>query len=339
MSTQALGAELDPSFRTREGTRDRRRRRARLAGRVVFAFIRRIALLLVLLALVFTATSLLPGNAARAALGLDATDEMVEVKAQELGLDDPLPVRFGRWIGGLLTGDLGTTALGTPVVEVIGTRLANTVTLALIALAVATIIAVVGGGVWLLRPRGIVARVMSPATMMTLGLPEFVVAIFLVSIFSLGLGILPAVTMTNSLGVPATWQMLVLPVLSLAIPKGAWNIRVVHSALVDAASAPHVEAAVLDGYSKWHVLLRHILPLAVPTIAASIGTTTAMLFGGALVVEVVFNYPGVGTLLAGSIDNRDTTLIASIVAVSAAAIMCVLFIADALKGWSTKGRA
>jgi peptide/nickel transport system permease protein len=305
---------------------------------IASTFGRRLLLLLILLALVFVAVDLLPGNAARAALGMDATDAEVAAKSQELGLDDPLYVRFFNWVSGLVTGDLGTTTLGTPISETIGSRLPNTVLLATLALAVTSVLAVLGGGAWMLRPHGILARVLSPMTMMLLALPEFVVAIMLVLIFSLGLGLFPAVTMTTASGVPAGWDMLVLPTLSLALPQAAWNVRVVRSALVDAAAQPHVEAAVLDGYSKWHVLFRHILPIAVPTISASIGTTTAMLFGGALVVEAVFNYPGLGSLVAGSVASRDTTLAATIVAVSAVTIMCVLFVADALRSWSTRGR-
>ena len=89
---------------------------------------------------------------------------------------------------------------------------------------------------------------------------------------------------------------------------------------------------------KWHVLFRHVLPIAVPTIASSIGTTAAMLFGGALVVETVFNYPGVGSLLASSVGDRDTALAATIVAITAVLIMCALFVADAITSWSTRSR-
>lgn len=318
---------------------NRRDHLRRVAIRVVKAFVRRACLLLVLLALVFAAVDLLPGNAARVALDADATDAQIEAKTRALGLDDPLPVRFYHWITGIFTGDLGTTTLGTPVGEVLGNRLPNTMMLALLALIVATILAIVFGALWVLRPNGLLAKVLSPVTMMVLALPEFVVAIFLVLIFSLWLEWLPAVTIANAAGVPEGWDMLILPVLSLALPAGAWNVRVVRSALIDAAGAPHVEAAVLDGYSKVHVLFRHVLPIAIPTISASISATTAMLFGGAIVVEAVFNYPGVGSLMAGSVSYRDTTLAATIVAVSAIAIMCVLFVADLMRSWSTRGRA
>lgn len=311
----------------------------RVFVKVIKVLVRRGGLLLILLALVYAAVDLLPGDAARVALDPDATEAQIAARSTALGLDDPLPLRFANWIGGIFTGDLGTTTLGAPIGEVLGSRLPNTALLAVLALIVTTILAVVGGSIWMLRPHGIVAKILSPLTMMLLALPEFVVAIFLVLIFSLWLGWLPAVTIANSAGAPAGWSMLVLPVLALALPTAAWNIQVVRSALIDAASAPHVEAAILDGYPKWHVLVRHILPISIPTIAASISTTTAMLFGGALVVEAVFNYPGVGSLMAGSVSYRDTTLAATIVAVSAIAIMVVLFVADLLRNWATRGRA
>jgi peptide/nickel transport system permease protein len=216
--------------------------------------------------------------------------------------------------------------------------MSNSAVLALLALLLTAVIAIIGGGIWKLRPRGITARILGLVTMMLIALPEFVFAIVLVMVFSLGLDLLPAVTITNSVGAPSEWSMLVLPVLALALPMGAWNMRVVRSALEDAGTSPHVESAVLDGYSRWHVLFRHILPIAVPTIASSIGTTAAMLFGGALVVETVFNYPGVGSLLAGSVGDRDTTLAATIVAITAMVIMSALFVADAITSWSTRGR-
>ncbi len=299
---------------------------------------RRLLQLVGLLALVFVLVDLLPGSAARAALGRDATEEQIGAKSEALGLDDPLPVRFLRWISGMLSGDFGVTTQGTPISEVLGNRMSNSALLALLALLLTAVLAILGGGLWKVRPRGIAARFLGPVTMMLIALPEFVFAIVLVMIFSLGLDLLPAVTITNAVGAPSSWSMLVLPVLALALPMGAWNMRVVRSALDDAATAPHVEAAVLDGYSQWHVLFRHILPLAVPTIASSIGTTAAMLFGGALVVETIFNYPGVGSLLASSVGDRDTTLAATIVAITAVVIMGALFVADAITSWSTKGR-
>lgn len=300
---------------------------------------RRVSLLILLLLVVFAAVDLLPGSAARVALGRDASATEVSDKASELGLDDPVYVRFLDWATGLVTGDFGTSTRGEPIADLIGSRMPNSVVLAVLALLLTVAISLTAGSYWMLRPQGIVAKALGPLTTMMIAVPEFVFATLLVLVFSLWLGLFPAVTITNLAGAPAGWDMLVLPVLSLALPMGAWNIRVVRAALDEAASYPHVEAALLDGLPRLRVLMRHVLPIAVPTIAASIGTTTGMLFGGALVVETIFNYPGIGSLLAGSVGNRDTNLAATLVALTAIAIMLILLVADGIRGWSTRGRS
>lgn len=197
--------------------------------------------------------------------------------------------------------------------------------------------ALLGGALWALRPRSAGARVLSPATTMVIAVPEFVIATLLVLAFSLGTGWFPAVTITDSAGGPLDSSMLVLPVIALAIPQSGWNIRVTRAALHEAAQAPHVLAAVLDGLPHRHVLLRHILPIALPTIATSLATSVGMLLGGALVVETIFNYPGIGSVLSGSVADRDAALVASVVALTGAAITCVLLAADLLRAWSVRG--
>ncbi|NDK88291.1 ABC transporter permease [Gordonia desulfuricans] len=295
-------------------------------------------MLLAVLTLVFAAVDFLPGNAARAALGRDATPEQVAAYEHALGLDRPLAVRYVDWLGGLLTGDLGTTVRGIPIGEVVSTKMPNTLLLGGLALVVTALVTVAGGAVWALRPRGISARVLSPSTTMMIAVPEFVVATMLVFVFSLGAGWFPAVTITNAAGAPASPSMLVLPVLALAIPQSAWNIRVARAALVDASGSPHVSAAELDGLGQRHILFRHVFPIALPTIATSLATSVGMLLGGALVVETIFNYPGIGSVLAGSVADRDAVLVASVVALPGAAITVILLAADLLRVWAVRGR-
>ena len=315
-------------------------RRFTTAGTRVSAVIaQRMLLLLLVLALVFVAVDLLPGSAVKSALGRDASAEQIAAREHALGLDRALPVRFAVWLKGLLTGDLGTTVRGTPITDILAAKFPNTLLLGGLALVVTTAAAIVGGAVWAMRPRGVTARVLSPATTMVIAVPEFVIAILLVFAFSLGTGWFPAVTITDSAGAPADASMLILPVLALAIPQSGWNIRVTRAALDEAAQAPHVHAAELDGLSRRHVLLRHILPIALPTIATSLATSVGMLLGGALVVETIFNYPGIGSVLAGSVSDRDAVLVASVVALTGAAITLVLLAADLLRAWSVKGRS
>ncbi|MFI5782772.1 ABC transporter permease [Nocardia sp. NPDC051570] len=300
--------------------------------------LRRFALLVALLALVFTVVSVLPGDAARAALDRGASSAMIAAKRHELGLDRPLPQRFWSWLSGVPTGDFGTTVRGRPVGELLAAAAPQTLLLGGLALIV-TVVAALGLGMWwAARPSGRLARVLQPTTAMVVALPEFVVAAMLIMVFSFAIGWLPAVTVAGRSGFPARPDMLVLPVLALAIPHIGWNTRVVRGALADAGRAPHVEQAALEGLSRRAVLLRHMLPVALPTVVASVATTVGMLFGGALVVESLFNYPGLGALLAGSIGDRDTALTAATAAVAGVVIMGMLICADGIRAWAVRGR-
>ncbi|TLF74834.1 ABC transporter permease [Nocardia cyriacigeorgica] len=300
--------------------------------------LRRVALLIALLAAVFAAVDLLPGSTARAVLGRDATEAAVAAKERELGLDRPLPVRFGDWLAGVLTGDFGQTARGRSVGELLADTFPQTLLLGGLAFAVTIAASLAFGAWWSIRPRGVLGRVLQPSTTTAVAVPEFVVATLLILVFSLATGWLPAVTITGRSGFPISADMLVLPVLALAIPQIGWNTRVVRAALADAARLPHVETAVLDGLSERTVLARHVLPFALPTIVASFATTVGMLLGGALVVETIFNYPGLGALLAASVADRDTTLMAAVVALTGVVIMLMLATADAVRTWALRGR-
>ncbi|QIS06165.1 ABC transporter permease subunit [Nocardia brasiliensis] len=328
-------------------------------------FARRVVLLIALLATVFVVVDLLPGNTARAVLGREATPERIAAKEHELGLDRPLPQRFWDWIAGVATGDFGHTARGRSINELLADKFPPTLLLGGLALAVTVVVSLLLGAWWavrqeaarnplrsraagskhgpgvsrrgaaLLRRAG--ARSLQPATTIAAAIPEFVLATLLILLFALALGWLPAVTVTGRSGFPVRADMLVLPVLALAIPQIGWNTRVVRAALVDAARAPHVESAVLDGIGTRAVLLRHVLPFALPTIVASFATTVGMVLGGALVVETIFNYPGLGAVLAGSVADRDVSVVAAVVALSGVVIMCVLAVADAIRAWSLRG--
>ncbi|MEU0499629.1 ABC transporter permease [Nocardia sp. NPDC005998] len=299
--------------------------------------IRRVILLIALLATVFVAVDLLPGSSASAVLGRDATAERIAAKEHELGLDRPLPVRFVEWLSGVATGDFGRTARGRSINELLADKFPPTLLLGGLALLVTVLASLLLGSWWAAR-RGASARFLQPTTTAAAAIPEFVIATLLILVFSLGAGWLPAVTITGRSGFPASPDMLVLPVLALAIPQIGWNTRVVRAALLDAARAPHVESAVLDGLSTTTVLTRHVLPFALPTIVASFATTVGMLLGGALVVETIFNYPGLGAVLASSVADRDSSLIAAVVALTGVVIMAMLAAADGIRAWALRGR-
>ncbi|WP_378562500.1 ABC transporter permease [Nocardia halotolerans] len=299
--------------------------------------LRRVALLVSLLAIVFVAVDLLPGSAARSALGREAGQAELTAKEHELGLDRALPVQFWHWLTGVLTGDLGQSARGNSIGAMLADKFPQTLLLGGLALLLTVVLSLGLGCWWAMRPTALGSRILQPTSTIAVAVPEFVCGTVLILIFSLATGWLPAVTITDRSGFPAGPEMLVLPVLALAIPQIGWNTRVVRSALLDVAAAPHVHSAVLDGLPTHTVLFRHMLPFAAPAIVAGYATSVGMLFGGALVVETLFNYPGVGAVLAGSVADRDTATVAAVVALTAIVIMVLLAAADFVRTWAARG--
>ncbi|GAA1220550.1 ABC transporter permease [Kitasatospora nipponensis] len=297
------------------------RRAARLAAR-------RLAMLVLLLAAVFAAVALLPGDAAGATSERGAGAAEVAARRTALGLDRPVTTRFWDWMSGLPTGDLGTTAHGQPVTTVLAAPFPNTLLLGTLALVLSASGALALGCWAALRPAGRIDRAVAVACTAAFALPEFVVSVALLLLLSQWTGWLPAVTLTGPDGAPASWDMLVLPLLALAIPQIGWNTRIVRGALADQGALPHVQAAILDGLPRRRVLTHHMLPGALPAVAISTATSAGMLLGGAVVVETLFNYPGIGAVLAGAIADRDTPLVAAVVATTGAVISLLLLLAD-----------
>ncbi|MEU5789574.1 ABC transporter permease [Micromonospora purpureochromogenes] len=293
---------------------------------------------MLLLAIVFLTVELLPGDAASSTVDRGADADAVAVRRAELGLDRPLLERFADWLTALPTGDLGISAHGQPVSTLLAQQAPNTILLGVLAFVVTMTAAVTLGGHATLHAGRRADRVISFSAGVVLTLPEFVVASLLVLVLALWSGLLPAVTVTTIDGWPAEPSMLVLPVLALAIPQIGWNTQVVRAALADQYAAPHVDAAQLDGLSPRQVLLRHVLPGALPTIAAGAATSVGMVLGGAVVVETIFGYPGVGTVVAGAIRDRDTPVIAGATAVTGLTISGVLLAADLIREWATGRR-
>ncbi|MFD7667655.1 ABC transporter permease [Streptomyces sp. NPDC059788] len=315
------------------------RRAAALAARAAAVLAKRALVLVVLLALVFAAIELLPGDAATATSERGEGAAGVAARRHLLGLDRPVWERFWDWITALPTGDLGTSARGERVADLLAAPLPNTVLLGGTAF-VLTVLAALALGSWAAaRPKGLLDRIVDLTSTAAFALPEFVVAVALLLVLSLWTGWLPAATVTGADGSPAGWTMLVMPVLALTVPQTGWNTRIVRAALADQAATPHVEAARLDGLPTRQVLLRHALPGAWPAIATGVATSTGMLLGGTVVVETLFNYPGIGTVLAGAVADRDTPVIAAVVACSAALITGVLLLADLVRARTLGARA
>ncbi|GGR62649.1 ABC transporter permease [Streptomyces aurantiogriseus] len=314
------------------------KRSARVFARAGVLLLKWASLLALLLALVFLTVELLPGDAATATSERGESAADLAARRELLGLDRPVLERFLDWMTGLPTGDLGTSARGEQVTDLLSSAFPNTLLLGAIALLLTAVLSLALGCWAALRPGGRLDRTVSGAATAVLALPEFVVAVALVLVLSLWTGWLPAVTLTDADGSPASWDMLVLPALALTVPQTGWNTRIVRAALADEARTPHVESAVLDGLPPHRVLTHHVLPGALPAVAAGLATSTGMLLGGAVVVETIFNYPGIGSVLASAVADRDSPVIAGVTALSGAVITVVLLLADLVRDVVTGGR-
>ncbi|MFE1883522.1 ABC transporter permease [Streptomyces diastatochromogenes] len=311
---------------------------APLLVRAGLVLLKRAALLAALLALVFGTVELLPGDAAKATSERGETAADLAARRELLGLDRPVLERFWDWMTGLPTGDLGTSARGEKVTDLVSGAFPNTLLLGGTALLLTAVLSLALGCWAGLRPGSRLDRAVSGTATAVLALPEFVLAVALVLVLSLWTGWLPAVTLTDAGGSPASWDMLVLPVLALTVPQVGWNTRIVRAALADEARAPHVETAVLDGLPPRRILTHHILPGALPAVAAGLATSTGMLLGGAVAVETIFNYPGIGSVLASAVTDRDSPVIAGVTALTGAVITGMLLLADLVRDLLTGGR-
>ncbi|WP_084653460.1 ABC transporter permease [Nocardioides insulae] len=284
--------------------------------------------------LVFLATAAL-GDPVRAILGKEAETSQGRANQirEQLHLDDSLWDRYWHWLGGLLTGDPGTSvANGLPVSELISDRVLNS---AVLVAAAAVIIIPVSFGVALLsaRLRGRKGDTAIQVVLLTLaGLPEFIVGIVLVAVFStVVFHALPAVTI--SAGGEAPWTQpasMILPVLTLVIAVAPYVIRIMRSTLLEVLDSDYVELARLKGVPEKVVLRRHALRNAIVPGIQVIALQLAWLAGGIVIVEYLFSYPGMGASLVDSVRNSDIPMVQVLAMIIAAVYVIVNLVADVL---------
>jgi peptide/nickel transport system permease protein len=270
---------------------------------------------------VFLATEVLPGNAAYAILGHNATPARVRSLEVALHLNRGLFDQYWTWISGLFTGNLGQSlANGLPVWGYVEPRIINSAVLVFVAGAIGTLVGVAAGAIAALRKDGWFDHVTSVLVLAVTSLPEFVVAIVLIiGLSTVVWHVLPAV----SLLAPGTYawsqpELLVLPVATLVIVIVPYILRMMRAAMVEALESDYVEMARLKGVPERRVVLTHALPNAIAPTIQVIGLNFLYLAGGIVVVEYVFNFPGIGQALVSAVSDRDIPVVQFIVLVLAA---------------------
>ncbi|PXY36969.1 ABC transporter permease [Prauserella flavalba] len=290
-----------------------------------------LAVLWLVTLLVFVATLLLPGDPVRAILGQQATPERIAALRAQLDLDAPVWERYLNWLGGVVTGDLGTsTATQGPVNDLLGDRIGASLVL-LVAAAVLSTLVGLALGTWSALRRGRAAdHTVSGISLVIAALPEFVIGVALIVLLSTTVfPLLPSVTLAPP-GEPVWSQpsQLVLPVLTLALVVTPYITRMMRATMSEVLDSGYVEMARLKGIPEKTVLLRHALPHAIGPVAQVIALQLAWLAGGVVVVEFLFRYPGVGQALIDAVNNRDVEVVQAITLLIAAVYIVVNLLAD-----------
>jgi peptide/nickel transport system permease protein len=280
--------------------------------------------------IVFWAAELLPGDAARAILGRGASQEQITVLRERLRLNDPAPVRYGRWLTGVVRGDWGQSLAGQrPVVDMIGPQLRNTALLAGVALVFATLLSGLAGIVSALTRDGPADVGISVLALLGMSLPEFVVGTLLVIGFAVTWPLFPALSLIDTQhDLTGLVQVLTLPVLTLTTVMSAYGVRMLRDNLIDVLTSDYVRMATLKGVPRWQVVWRHALPNALLPFINITALNLAWLIGGVVVVETVFSFPGLGRLLVDAVSNRDVPLIEGTALVMAALYVLANLAAD-----------
>jgi peptide/nickel transport system permease protein len=290
-----------------------------------------IGLLFIVSLIIFGATELLPGDLAQQILGQGATPETLAALREQLGLNDPAPVRYWNWLSGALTGDFGVSlSNGRPISELIGARLGNTVFLALYAAALAVPISLILGILAALWRNSIFDRAANAGALTAISFPEFFVAYILV-LWLAQTGLFPSMVRIN----PTTTfgdriYMTFLPALTLTLVVTAHMMRMTRAAIINLMASPYIEMARLKGLSPLRIVLRHALPNALAPIINVIALNLAYLITGVVVVEVVFVYPGLGQLMVDAVSNRDIAVVQAVALIFAGAYVALNLIADVL---------
>ena len=290
--------------------------------------------LFVVSVVVFLMVRAIPGDPAAAMLGPTAKPEQIAALRAEMGLDEPIWSQYLVWIEGVARGNLGRSWINDfPVAELIGQKLPATVALAVGSMAVAVLLAVPIGIVPALRPRSWFARVAALYIGLMLAIPTFWLGVLLVLVVSLRLGWLPPSGYVPFREDPLhSIKLLILPSFTLGAYLSAIFARFLHSAVTDTLSQDFVRTAAAKGLAERALVVRHVLRNALIPVVTMLGIQFGGLLGGAVIVEAIFDWPGLGRLLVTSIASRDYAVVQGTILLAASAFLFVNLLTDLTYG-------
>jgi peptide/nickel transport system permease protein len=285
--------------------------------------------------IVFSILALVPGDPATAILGAYATPENVARVTRELGLDRPLPAQYLSWLGGLLDGDLGrSTSLDRPVAAEVAERFGPTLVLAGAAFLLCVPLGLFAGAIAAIRQYGWTDRLVTLAVLVGISTPSFFLGIVLILIFAVQLRWLPTGGMYGLFGGGGILDLLhhlILPATALGIVAAGVLARLTRTTMLEILRQDHVRTARAKGLREPAVLVRHAFTNALVDVIPVIGIQAGFVLGGAVYIETVFQWPGIGRMLVDAISTRDILLVQGGVLVVATGFVLVNLAADLLQ--------
>jgi peptide/nickel transport system permease protein len=286
--------------------------------------------LFLLSVIVFFGSQVLPGNVARRILGPFADQQAVENLNEQLGTDRPLLTQYADWISSFFRGDLGESlALGVPVSELVSNALVHSLKLAALAFVIVVPLAILGGVLAALKRDRPTDRVITVGSISLTVIPEFVTGIILILVFALWADLLPvSANAPDGSGFFTQLEYLILPALTLVILLFGYIARITRAGTIESLDSDYTRTAVLKGLPQRTVVRRHVLRNSLlPTIAV-VATQTGYLIGGLVVVERLFNYPGIGRLIFTAATQKDFPVLQSSVLIVGIIFLVATLLAD-----------
>ena len=272
--------------------------------------------------LTFFVVRLVPGDPARLMEPPGTPESIIQTVRQQIGTDRPIPVQYVDFLSGLVRGDLGKSFRGgRPVAESVAKALPNTLLLGLVSMVVATVLSVLTGIAAALRPNSWIDRAVLVVVSVAQSTPNFWLGVMLVLIFAIEFQWFPAIDMTG----PASF---VLPGVTLVVTLFPLLVRTVRQSLLDSLGEDYVRAARARGLPEHRVLLVHVMKVAAVPLITLVGLQAGFVLGGAVVVESIFNWPGIGNLALKAIQDRDFPMIQGTVLVIAGVFTLINVVVD-----------
>jgi len=306
---------------------------------VIGFLLRRLVILLATLLaaslVVFAVLQILPGDPAAIMLGTGARPDTVAALRHQLGLDAPMALRYLRWIGGLFSGDFGTSyTYSVPVRDLIAERVVVSLPLALLAIVLSTAIAIPVGVLSAARRGQAADTAMMGVAQVGVAVPNFWLGLLLILLFAIRLPWLPANGFPGwADGMLPALRALILPALALALPQAAILARVTRAAVIETLGEDFVRTARAKGLSRHAALWRHAVPNALIPVVTLIGLQFSFLLAGTVIIENVFTLPGLGRLVFQAIAQRDLVTVQTVVVLLAGSVILVNFAVDLAAAW------